>query len=668
MKYSAFISYNHRDRKTAAWLHNALETYRVPRALWGRDSPVGVLGKRLPPVFQDREELAASTDLAASVLEALEQSACLIVICSPNGRRSRWVNEEIRTFTRMGRRDRIQCLIAGGEPNASNVPGMDPELEALPPALFENGESEPLGADIREGQDGKLNGKLKLLAGLLNVRYDELRQREAARRQRQLAVVAAGSAAGFVAMSGLTTVALFQRAEAIRQRDIARQKTLTAERTVDFVKSIFTVSDPSEARGETITAREILDRGARQIESELEDEPSVKTELSVTLSEVYMGLGLLRQGEALLRSTFKIPGRDRYATVRQYTALGDALAKQSDYPGAVRSYTAALAEARKPDSRSEDMIPRILVGMAEAQASDGDLAAADRSAGEALRLDLARLGPSHPDVARDMETQALSALYAGELEKAQQLYERALRIRERQQGQRHPKVAEDLNQLGSIAYLRRDGASAETYFRQVLAANEAVLGPTHPDLAVTLNNVGRVLLERRAFAEANVIYERSLAITLAQRADTFDDLAFTFANLALIKGAMGRSSEAEDLFRKAIKTAQVHRHRNLAPAMTDLAALLCEQGRQAEAGALLREARPIMARDYPDDPWRMAWLDNVEGGCLLQRGLLREAEKRLTTSQPVLSKRWSQDSFYGRAARERMRNLAIAQRRPQDAV
>ena len=158
-----------------------METYRIPDALQGRESPVGKLTSRLPPVFRDREELAASTDLAASVLAALKESAWLIVICSPNGRRSNWVNEEIRTFSAMGRRDRIQCFIVGGEPNASNVPGMDPDLEALPPALFENGHAEPLGADIRPGQDGHVAGKLKLLAGLLGVGYDELRHREAAR-------------------------------------------------------------------------------------------------------------------------------------------------------------------------------------------------------------------------------------------------------------------------------------------------------------------------------------------------------------------------------------------------------------------------------------------------------------------------------------------------------
>src|SRR5580700_10569510 len=114
MQYSAFISYNHNDKREAGWLHRALETYRIPRRLRGRETPLGPLGSRLPPVFRDREELAASPDLAQSVRDALEVAGSLIVICSPNGARSQWVNEEIRAFTALGRRDRIQCLIVGG--------------------------------------------------------------------------------------------------------------------------------------------------------------------------------------------------------------------------------------------------------------------------------------------------------------------------------------------------------------------------------------------------------------------------------------------------------------------------------------------------------------------------------------------------------------------------
>lgn len=657
MRYSVFISYNHRDRKFASWLHRALETYRIPKALWGRDSPVGVIGRRLPPVFQDREELAASSNLAASVLEALEQASCLIAVCSPNGARSRWVNEEIRTFTRMGRRHRVQCLIVGGEPNASSIAGMDPALEALPAALFENDGQEPLASDIRPGQDGRTAAKLKLLAGVLDVQYDDLRRREVARRQRNMALITGASTAGFVAMSGLAVSAVLARNEAIQQRDIARQKTLTAERTVGFVKSMFEVADPSESKGATITAREILDRGAQQIADGLADEPSVKTELSVTLGEVYMGLGLFREGETLIRNTLSIPGRDRSAVVRQFTALGDAQVKQGDYQGAVKSYDLALAQARRPDSGRTDLIPRILIGLAEAQSSNGDFAAAERAAAEALRADRAALGPDHPDVARDLETQGLIAFYDNRFDAAQPPVEQALAIRLAKQGARHPKVSEDLNLLGSIAYMRGDPRQAEGFYRRVLANDEAVLGPSHPDLATTLNNLARMLLERRAFAEADPLLQRSAAITLQQRDETHNDLAFTFANLAMVRRAMGEPTEAEGLYRRALRAARAHAHRNTAPIMTDLADVLCARGASGEALALLAAARPIMAETYPNDPWRVAWLDSVHGGCLFRMGRRAEAAELIASSEPILEKRWPASSLYGWAARQRAREI-----------
>src|SRR3954453_16186010 len=111
MRYSAFISYSHKDRAWAAWLHRELERYRLPKALVGRSDPWGPLDRRLLPVFQDREELAASSNLADSVRESLGEASSLVVICSTNAAQSRWVNDEIRTFQARGRVNRIHCLL-----------------------------------------------------------------------------------------------------------------------------------------------------------------------------------------------------------------------------------------------------------------------------------------------------------------------------------------------------------------------------------------------------------------------------------------------------------------------------------------------------------------------------------------------------------------------------
>ena len=114
LKYRAFISYSHRDSRWASWLHASLEKYRPPKPLIGTQTVLGMVPKRIAPIFRDRDELPSATDLGTLVNAALADSASQIVICSPQAAKSKWVNEEILSFKRLGRAgDRIFCLIVG---------------------------------------------------------------------------------------------------------------------------------------------------------------------------------------------------------------------------------------------------------------------------------------------------------------------------------------------------------------------------------------------------------------------------------------------------------------------------------------------------------------------------------------------------------------------------
>jgi hypothetical protein len=111
----------------------------VPSAegCWSAPAPrAALVPKRLAPIFRDREELASATDLGTVISEALQQSACQIVICSPQAAKSKWVNEEIIAFKRLGREDRIFCLIVGGEPNATDLPNGPRRSAFLPRCAF----------------------------------------------------------------------------------------------------------------------------------------------------------------------------------------------------------------------------------------------------------------------------------------------------------------------------------------------------------------------------------------------------------------------------------------------------------------------------------------------------------------------------------------------------
>jgi tetratricopeptide (TPR) repeat protein len=242
-KYRAFIAYSHLDEGWAKWLHNALETYRVPAWLVGMKTAAGMIPRRVAPIFRDRSELPSASDLSLKIDEALRQSASLIVICSPHSATSHYVDEEINTFKRLGKADRIFCLIVGGEPHSSSVPGGEKE-ECFPPALrFKVSDdaiqtperTAPIAADVRPGKDGKANAKLKIIAGMLDIGFDTLKQREHQRRMHHMLAITSISLVAMLITTGLAIDAVIARKAAVAARQAAERRQKQAENLVDFM-------------------------------------------------------------------------------------------------------------------------------------------------------------------------------------------------------------------------------------------------------------------------------------------------------------------------------------------------------------------------------------------------------------------------------------------------
>lgn len=654
MRYSAFISYNHRDQQHARWLHNAIESYRIPKYLHGRDGALGPIGARVGKVFRDRDELAASADLADVVQAALADSETLIVICSPGGAQSKWVNAEIREFTRLGRRDRILCLIVGGEPNAA-----DPAQESLPPALFDDGGHEPLAADIRAGQDSKADARLKLIASILGVGFDELRQREQARRVRQLTAIAAGATTGLVITAALAVTAYLARNEAVRQRDIARERSITAERTVEFVKGMFTVADPSESPGLTVTAREIVDRGVRDYAVALRNEPVVKAEIGLTLSEVYGALGLYQQSDHLVKATQSLPASAHTVRARQAMLLGESQFRLSSYDAALASFTRAVGMARTDPNARETILARALAGLGQTYSAQDRFDDATRALNEAIAIDTARGPAGSRDLARDLEALALNDYYAGDIATAKPLLERANSLRLAKEGANSPSVSDNFGTLAAIAYGEGRSAEAERNFAARLKIDEVVLGRNHPSVATTRNNLGRLMLERGAYDAASAMLEPAVASAQSEMGAQHDDMAFMLSNLALVRLGQGRLGDAGRLLRDALPVARAHKHRTLGPILTDLASVRCRQGDVASATGLLPEARTMTARDYPDDPWRMAWLESVTAECEWRTGARAAAQQRMAKVLPALKKKWSAQGYFASETARRQAVLGL---------
>lgn len=728
MKYWAFISYSHRDAKWATWLHRALESYRVPKKLVGTSGTRGVVPKRLTPVFRDRDELASAVDLGTVINEALDKSACQIIICSPHAARSRWVNEEILAFKRLGREDRIFCLIVDGEPNASELAGREQE-ECFPPALrfrlAADGNlgairSEPVAADARAGKDRRHGAKLKLIAGLLGVHYDALRRREQQRRNRRLFVVACAAVAGMLLTSALATYALFQRSAAQRQTARAESEAEAAMRTTNFLIGLFRVMDPSEARGNTVTAREVLDKGASRIDAELANQPAIQATIMDTVGSVYMGLGLYGEAwpllnravatrrrfyqtepEALAESlnhladlrSLQAQDADAEAAYREASALltvhpkerrsqialanslyglGTVLYAQGRYPEAEARFREALALQHHLYGKEHGDIARTLKDLARTLDDDGDLKAALPMMRSAVQMqrDLRGTQP-HPDLADAINDLGLLLEHNGDYDESEQMYRESIAMFRRLFGDKHPEVAEGLNNLASAMFDKGELANSEATYRQALAMKRELLGEMHPDVANTLNNIAFVLDSRGDTKGALATEREALHIYRQIYSGDHPEVAAVTNRIGFWLTITGDYPEAERHLQEGLAMRRRlfgENHPDVASSLENLAILQVAQHRYPQALVSARAAAAIFTAALSASHWKTAIAESAQGAALTGLGDYQAAEPLLVRSYAILSK----DSFVPGAfralAQGYLQNLHEQQRLAQRAA
>ncbi len=202
-EYAAFISYSHKDEKTAAWLHKELEKYIIPSGVSPKQGVRELFWRRLGKFFRDREELPAGHPLTDKIYEALARAENLIVLCSPNAAQSTFVEMEIQEFVRLGKGEKVFPIILWGEDN-----------QVFPPSL--NFNREILDSDFRDGKDGKKYGLIKLIAGLLGVNPDVLAKREKRARNFRVGTIASAGIALLASVS-MALVNGFKAEEAIEK-------------------------------------------------------------------------------------------------------------------------------------------------------------------------------------------------------------------------------------------------------------------------------------------------------------------------------------------------------------------------------------------------------------------------------------------------------------------
>ena len=695
-KYRAFISYSHSDSRWASWLHGSIERYRPPEQLIGTVTAHGAVPRRIAPIFRDREELPSATDLGSLINAALESSECQIVICSQQAAKSKWVNEEILAFKRLGREDRIFCLIVGGEPNATDIPGREDE-ECFPPALrFRLGpegelgttRTEPIAADARPGKDRKHNAKLKVISGLLGVGFDTLKRREQQRRIRRMFALSCAAIAGMVLTSGLAAYALVQRAAAQRQTLRAEAEARTAQETTRFLVDLFKISDPSEARGNSITAREMLDKGASKIEAQLAHQPLIQATLMDTVGTVYMGLGLYRQARPLLDRALntreRLSAAEPVAIADTLNHRGELLMWQGEYPASEADYRKAIAiETREPvPSLAQEALARAEYGLGIVLGYRGNYAEGAKRLESALARQKLLFGEESDESARTMKELADLLENSGDRKTAIGLMQSAVRIQKKIHGDApHPALYEAIHDLSGLLYREQRYDEAEAQVIEALAMAKRLYGDKHAEVSHVLTSFAYILQTRGELERSEATYREVLAMQRSLFGEANPEVAFTLGSLADLQFERGDTEHGFESLKESLqmyqrlfpgdhpevaralnrvgfrhtmagdykgaetelKTALEMRRRLLGNSHADVGASLMNQaileaatGRFADAGQSGRAAQEIFKATLAPGDWWNAVAESVQGAALMGLGDYAQAEPLLSHAYGVL--------------------------------
>jgi tetratricopeptide (TPR) repeat protein len=501
-------------------------------------------------------------------------------------------------------------------------------------------------------------------------------------RARRIQRLKVGVVATVAALAFLAGVSAFL---ANHQRRRAMAEAETAKETTNFMVRLFEVSDPSEARGNTITAREIMDRGAKRIQIELSAQPRIQATLMETMGAVYTSLGLYDQAVPLLRSALQkrraLYGEEHLDVASSLARLGEVLKLKADYAQALPMYRQALELRRKMLGDENIDTARSVYELADLLSRMGDFAAAEPLFREALALRRKVAGAKSPEVAQSIEGLALNLFDLGSFEESVKLMREAVAMQRELQKGPHPALADAINNLGWVLAEMDEYKEAEQLYREALQMKKVLLGDAHPEIAIGINNVAFVLQAQGKYEAAEPLYLDALTMQRKLLGNDHPDVALALNNLAFLahdKGDLktaakmsqdsletyrrtlgnehplvaqgmhnlamwliedGQFEAAEPLLRDALAMRRKllgPEHADVASTMTLLSGLLIDTGRFDEALTLATDAKGILAKALGPDHWRTAAAEAAEGAALAGLRRFDEAEKLLLSSHKVL--------------------------------
>jgi serine/threonine protein kinase/tetratricopeptide (TPR) repeat protein len=518
-------------------------------------------------------------------------------------------------------------------------------------------------------------------------------------RRHRLSLALAGLA--LVLIAGLFLSLVQQRRRAERERDKSRE-------ALAFLVDVFEHADPYQEGAENVSARELLQTGARRARRELSGDPEIQAGLLDAIGQASVGLGRLDDAAPLLERSLAIrrglPPSLELAESLEHAGWLRFL--RSDYDTAEPMLREAVALRRRLSSRVGSAWPQLAASLVQLatvmteryqstdeersreieghllealgiyrQAADepgaasslfqlakvkkdrGDLAGAESLYRQVLAIQRRLYGEDHPEVAQCRRALALTLIAQAKPDEAKALLRQALASQRKVLPKDHPDIAATLNDL-ALAYTRTaDYAAAEPLYREALASELANHGEDHADTATVLFNLASAVQNLGRLEEAASLHERSLATRRALYGEKHIYVAQVEALLARVRSDQGRHAEALDLARRAVETGRAllePGHTELMGPLRALGTALLNAGRPAEAEPYLREALDILRKTKAPGYFQTARVEVLLGSCLIRLGRAEEAKRLLDQGLTTLEAQFPADHPWVLDAREKL--------------
>jgi serine/threonine protein kinase len=411
-------------------------------------------------------------------------------------------------------------------------------------------------------------------------------------------------AVGVAVVSGIVVLLVaFAATQAVELRRITRERD-RADRVAEFMTNMFKVSDPSESRGNSITAREILDKASKDVNTSLTHDPELQASMLDLMGRVYYRLGLYQRAEELLKPALQIRrqvlGSRHLDTLWSMVNLANALSDQAKFSEADKLYEEAIETGRRIGPPARRRMIAASNNLALNLRDEGRVAEGEKAQRETIDLLRKERGPEHPDTLTATSNLALTLHGEGHLAEAEKLDRQVLEARHRILGPDHPDTLRSAANLAlDLQEQQGHDAEVEQLLRSTLENQRRVVGAEHQDTLVSMGALAEVLAQEKKLAESEAVSRQELEILR--------------------------------------RTLGVEHFRTLS-AMSDLAGVLDQEGHHTEAAQEFRQILEIQLRiNGPEHPSTLLARTNLSGSLRNVRQLI--AAEKLASDTLVAERR-----------------------------